>query len=92
MPHKIITKQYNVRDKMITIIEHDGKPWITWASLKDLASFPAAASMPVIESTIQGGLGFGIRKTKVPKSDGNLCQGWILSMEAISTLLCQEAP
>lgn len=87
MEHAITTKQYNVRGKMITIIEHGGKPWATWASLKDLAKFPAAATMPIIESTIEGGLGDSVKKTKVPKSDGNLCQGWILSKEAISTLL-----
>ena len=87
MSHEIKNAQYNVRGEMITIVEHDGKPWVTWASLKDLAKFPPATSIPVIESTIEGGLGEEIKKTKVPKSDGNLCQGWLLSMSAVSTIL-----
>lgn len=87
MSHQMINKTYTVKGKSLILVEFDGKVWATWSSLRDVAGFPEAVSLPVVESTLSGGLGSGAIKTKAPKLDGNFCQCWILSFELIQKIL-----
>lgn len=90
MSHKIKNALYTINGSDVVIIEHEGKAWITWASLRDLLGFPPAASLPMIEKAIEGGLGEGFTKTLVPKPVNSTCMGWVLDLKSTITVASER--
>lgn len=94
MPKQIFTAEYNANNHMITLVEHDTRPWLIWSTIvgkPGLGNLPSQASLPVMAETM-GGLGNGIVKALAPRSNGTIALSWLISKEAVLEILVGRDP
>lgn len=86
----IFVKNYPANGDEITLVEHDGKPWILWSTFvgkKCFGSLPPVASLSSMADAADLVLGVDFLKAPTPRTDGKIFKLWLASSEAIAKIL-----